>query len=89
MIMRVPNVGDMLLDKHNILGMTISVEYIYKQSFYLTEIEWYYGDGIVSDIYHIGPQETGKGYDILFIAQQMYNKWYSDYQKAKKKYGKR
>ena len=40
MTMRFPNVGDMLLDKHNILGMTISVEYIYKQSFYLTEIEF-------------------------------------------------
>ena len=87
--MRIPHVGDMLLDKYDILGMTIAVEYIYKQSFYLTEIEWYYSDGVVNNTYHIGPQEAGKEYDILFISQLIYNKWYDGYQKVKKKYGKR
>ena len=67
-----PEVGDLLLDEDNTLGMVTEVEFVYKKLFYLTVVEWYINGIAHEDIYHIGEPLSRGEYDISHISIERY-----------------
>lgn len=65
-----PQIGHMLYDHYDQLGMVIECEYIADETLYLICVEWYFGDRTHKEYYRVGPFKSND--DIHFLRTSYY-----------------
>lgn len=80
--MIIPQIGDLLIDEYNFLGMTTDVEQIDYSGTYIVNIEWYIKDEVFTEIYRVGSIRHSD-YELEFINVLYYKEMRERYLKVR------
>ena len=80
MAFETPEIGHLVLDEYNHLGMVVEVEYLYDSNLYLVGLDWYIAGEVYRDHYRIGVVKNND--DIDFMRLSDYNLMRDEARKA-------